>query len=390
MLAVELDGFTQHDARLYLDHALAGEPLESKERFTVIYPQTTALILERAGTHPLFLEQALQHAADRGGLGLGGGRLRVIDIDKFHSAIEELPDRLRQLIKKRWDFLRHKLEPGALLLVQSLTELINIPMQIAYQIGSTRSDIRTLANLSFIDISESNELAFHHNQYYLFFTELYREATPAIARKLSDLIEANGLSDQYPFQRIALRETLGQLTNADLLSIAMVVIDKTTIGPARHRATPLVLEIFNRPNISVDPGTELRVVNTLCQEVKRHVAFQSAATAFATAYSIRRSRRGRYLSYGDDYYGFIHDYSNSFFALHRDGEALPLLESSLRELSDFQFQTNETMMLARGKLLNRLCVALKTIHDLGAAEQTVQESLAIAELLRDARLVYKN
>jgi hypothetical protein len=390
MLAVKLDGFTQHDARLYLDQALAAEPLEKAERFTVTYPQTTALILERAGTYPLFLEQALQHAADRGGLGLGGGRLRVIDIAKFHSAIEELPDRLRQLIAKRWEFLHSKLEPGALLLVQSLAELINIPMHIAYQLGSTRSDIRTLANLSFIDISESNELAFHHNQYYLFFTELYNEATPALARQLSDIIEANGLSDQYPFQRIALRETLGQLTDADLLSIAMVVIDKTTIGPARRRATPLVLEIFNRPNISVDPGTELRVVNTLCQEVKRHVAFQNAATAFATAYTIRRSRRGRYLSYGADYYRFIHDYSNSFFALHRDGEALPLLESSLRELSDFQFQTNETMMLARGKLLNRLCVALKTIHDLGAAERTAQESLAIAESLRDARLVYKN
>jgi hypothetical protein len=390
VLAVKLEGLSQHDAKLYLDHALAGEPLESTERFTVIYPQTAALILERAGTHPLFLEQALQHAADRGGLGLRAGRLRVIDIAEFHSAIEQLPDRIRQLIANRWDFVRRKLQPGALLLVQSLAELINIPMQIAYQLGIKRSDIHTLANLSFVDISESNELAFHHRQYYLFFTELYREASPPLAHQLSKLIEDNDLSDQYPFQRIALRETLGQLTNADLVSIAMVVIDKTTIGPARRRATPLLLEIFNRPNISVDPGTELQVVNTLCQEVKRHVAFQSAATAFATAYTIRRSRRGRYLPYGDDYYHFIHDYSNSFFALHRDGEALPLLESSLRELSDFQFQTNETMMLARGKLLNRLCVALKTIHDLGAAELTVQESLAIAESLRDARLVYKN
>ena len=151
-----------------------------------------------------------------------------------------------------------------------------------------------------------------------------------------------------------------------------------------------MLEIFNRPNLPIDPGTELRVINTLCQEVKRHVAFEDAAAAFEKAHSIRLARRIRYLRYGEDYHRFVHDYVNSFFAVHRDGEALPLLESALRDFASFQFGSDASRLLARGKLLNRLCVALKTIHDLSAAEQIVRESLAIAESIDDVRLVYKN
>jgi tetratricopeptide (TPR) repeat protein len=388
--SVKLEGLSNEDARLYLDQALAADASENAERFSVTFPQTTSLILERVGTHPLFLEQALQLAADRGGLGLRSGRLRVIDIGAFHAAIEDLPSRIRQLIAKRWEFVGEKLSDGAVLLVKALAEFITMPMQLAYTLGVQRDDILTLTSLGLVDISESNEVAFHHRQHYLFFADIYGEAPATLAQMLLEAIETSGRSEQYPFQRVALREGLGQLTDSDLLSIAAVVIDKTNTGPARRRATPLLLEVFNRPDLAVDPRVELQVVNTLCQEVKRHVAFNSAAIAFEKAYSLRRSRQRRYLPYGDDYHRFVHDYANSFFALHRDGEALPLLESSLREFENFQFQSEGTKLLSKGKLLNRLCVALKTIHDLPAAEQIAQESLAIAESLGDTRLTYKN
>jgi hypothetical protein len=386
---VGLEGFTTEDACLYLDHALAGEP-GSGEHFSLTYPQTSSLILERVGTRPLYLEQSLQHAADRGGLGWGAGRLRVIDIEKFHAAISELPARIQQLIAKRWEFVSRKIPQGSVLLVQALGELISMPMQVVLKLGILRSEIHVLANLGIVDISETNEVAFHHQQHFLFFAELYRDITPQLARELLAAIEVTGQSAQYPFQKTSLREALGELTDADLLTIAAVVIGRTNMGVARRRATPLLLELFNRSDISVDPGTELRVVNTLCQEVKKHVAFQSASNAFATAYSIRQSRINRYFEVGEDYYHFVHNYSNSFFALHRDGEALPLLQLSLDRLNDFDFQSEETKQLARGKLLNRLSVALKTIHDIAAAADVIQESLAIAQALSDTRLIYKN
>jgi tetratricopeptide (TPR) repeat protein len=386
---IGLEGFTIEDACLYLDQALAGEP-QSGEHFSLTYPQTTSLILERVGTRPLYLEQSLQHAADRGGLGWRAGRLRVIDIDKFHAAISELPARIQQLIAKRWDFVSQRIPTGSVLLVQALAELISVPLQIVLNLGILRSEIHVLTNLGIVDISESNEVTFHHQQHYLFFAELYRNITLQLARDVLAAIEGNGQSTQYPFQIVTLRETLGELTDTDLSTIAAVVVNKTNMGIARRRATPLLLELFNRPDISVDAGTELRVVDTLCQEVKRHVAFRSASDAFASAYSIRQSRIARYLAFGEDYYHFIYDYSNSFFALHRDGDALPLLQSALDKLDDFQFQSKETKLLARGQLLNRLGVALKTIQDISAAAEVIQESLAIAQALSDTRLVYKN
>jgi hypothetical protein len=388
--AESVDGFSYEDARLYLDEALAGVPAETGQAFTVRYPDTADLIIDRAGTQPLFLEQTLQYAVDQGGLDRRGGRLVVTDIEKFHYAIDSLPGRIRELIAKRWNFVSAKLTSDSVLLVQSLAELVSMPMAAIRSLGVQREDIFALVTLGIVDITESNEVRFHHRQHYLFFASLYRETTLSLAHRLLQLIGGPEYSDQYPFQLITLRDRTGELTDEHLHAIGEVIITKTIMGAARLRATPLMLEIFNRPNLAMDPGTELRVVNALCQEVKRHVAFENAAAAFERAYSVRLARRSRYLRHGEDYHRFVHDYANSFFALHRDGEALPLLESSLRDFATFQFSTEASRLLARGKLLNRLCVALKTVHNLSAAERTVKESLAIAESIDDRRLVYKN
>jgi hypothetical protein len=389
-LAVNVEGFSHGDARLYLDEALAGLASETGAPFTVKYPDTAALIIDRAGTQPLFLEQTLQHAADRGGLGLRSGRLVVTDIAEFHRAINSLPDRIRGLIGKRWTFLSKKLSSGSVVLVQSLAELITMPMAMTHDLGVRREDIHALLILGIADITESNEVRFHHRQHYLFFADLYKEPEPALARRLLHLIEASDYSDQYPFQLIRFKDRVDELTDQDILTIAQIITSQAAMGAARCRATPLMLEVFNRSTLPVDPGTELRVVNTLCEEIKQYVAFEDAATAFQRAYSIRLSRQSRYLPFGDGYHRFVHDYANSFFALHRDSEALPLLECSLRDCAAFHFETEASKSLARGNLLNRLCVALKTINDLTAAERAARESLAIAESVGDAALIYKN
>jgi tetratricopeptide (TPR) repeat protein len=391
VLTFHVEGFTQEDARHYLDEALAGDISETRDTlFTATHPDTSALIINRVGTRPLFLEQALQYAADRGGLGLRAGRLYVADIERFHSAIEGLPGRIRELIAKRWSFIGGRLPAGAVSLVKALAELISMPMPIAHHLGVTRDEIHTLVGLGIVDITESNEVRFHHRQHYLYFTDLYRDVPTAFARQLLGAVDTAGYSGAYPFQDAMLRDALGEFRDEDLRKIATVIIDKSVVGPARQRVTPSLLGIFNRPGLAVDPGTELRVINTLCQELKRHVAFETAAAAFQNAYALRVPRCARYLSYGEDYFGFIHDYVNSFFAVHRDGEALPLLESALSDLPRFQFNAEAGRLLARGLLLNRLCVALKTIHDLDAAERSARDSLRIAQQLNDARLIYKN
>jgi hypothetical protein len=391
VFAIQVEGFTKEDALHYLDEALAGHSSEADdERFTMTHPETAYLIINRVGTRPLFMEQALQHAVDRGGLGLRDGRLYVTDIEQFHGAINGLPGRIRELIAKRWDFVRERLQKGATLLVQSLAELISMPMLIAQRLGIQRDDIHTLVNLGIVDITESNEVRFHHRQHYLFFADLYHKTDPEFAQYLLEAIAAAGYSDIYPFQAITLRETIGTLQDEDLRKIAAIVLERSIMGAARQRATPVLLEIFNRPRVAVDPGTELRVVNTLCQELKRHVAFETAAKAFDNAHAVRLSRRAYYLAYGEDYYNFVHNHVNSFFALHRDGEALPLIESALQELEQFNFATDEARLLAQGKLLNRRSVSLKTINDLTAAEHSVRESLVIAQALDDVRLIYKN
>lgn len=391
MFAIEIEGFSDEDARHYLDEALAGDLSDiHDERFTVTHPNTAALIIERAGTRPLFLEQALQYAADRGGLGLRSGRLYITDIERFHAAIDGLPGRIRELIAKRWAFVREHLQTGAVLLVQALAELISMPMAIASQLGITRSDIYTLIRLGIADITESNEVRFHHRQHYLFFVDLYWETRPSLARHLLEAIDAAGYLGAYPFQNIILREAAGELRDEHIQKIAAVIIDNSITGLAKQRVAPLLLEIFNRPNIAVDPGTELRVVSALCQELKRHVSFETAAKAYDNARNVRSPRRIQYLAYGEAYYEFVRNHVNSFFALHRDGEALPLLQSSLRDIARFRFETEEAQLFAKGKLLNRLCVALRTINDLTSAELSVCESLAIAQGICDARLIYKN
>ena len=391
VVSIEVEEFTEEDARLYLDYALAGiSSDDGEEAFTTTHPQTAGLIINRVGTRPLFLEQALQYAADRGGLGLSSGSLYIKDIEQFHAAINSLPRRIQELIAKRWDFIRPYLQASAVLLVRSLAELISMPMPIVSKLGVTRNDIDTLANLGIIDITESNEIRFHHAQHYLFFVDFYSHIKPSFARRLLDAISDAGYSGAYPFQDIILRETIGQLLDEDLQRIAAIIIENSVAGAARQRATPFLLEIFNRPNIGVDPNTELQVVTALCQELKHYESYETSTKAYNNARDIRVLRKARYLDYGEAYYEFVRSHANSFFALRRDADALQLLQSSLNDLVRFKFKTEDRRLLARGKLLNRLCVALRSVNDRKSAEESVRESLMIAESLSNTPLTYKN
>ena len=197
--AESVDGFSHEDARHYLDEALACVPSKRGESFTIKYPDTADLIIDRAGTQPLFLEQTLQHAVDQGGLDRRGGRLVVTDIEKFHYAINTLPGRIRELIAKRWEFVSDKLTSESVLLVQSLAELVNMPMAATRHLGIQRQDIVALVTLGIVDITESNEVRFHHRQHYLFFASLYHETTLSLAHRLLRLIGAPEYSHQYPF-----------------------------------------------------------------------------------------------------------------------------------------------------------------------------------------------
>jgi tetratricopeptide (TPR) repeat protein len=390
VIAVKLDGFSQNDSRLYLDEALAGEVSRPAAKFTMTHPKTAALIVQRVGTRPLFLEQALQHAADRGGLALSDGRLYVSDIGLFHSAIRVLPDRIRELIAMRWRFLAERLPAGATKLIKSLAGLISMPMAIVRALDIGNSAVEELDRLGLVRITESNDVQFHHRQHYLYFCEFYREVSAAFACELLQAIAAAGYSASFPFQEVALRDAAGVLEDRDVQRIARIILENEVVGPARQRAAPLLVAIFNRPDVPVEPEMELRVTSAVCEDIKRHNSFEEAARAYDYAQSAQATRPFRYLGCGEARFDFVHNHANSCYALHRDLQALGLLESALPQLARYAFRMEAARLVARGKLLNRLCVALKTIHDLDGAERSVRESLKIAEDLGDVRLQYKN
>jgi len=390
VLAVHVEGFTETDARLYLDQALGSPPANADASFTQTYPETTRRILELVGPQPLFLEQTLRFAEDRGCLALHLGRLQVIEPDLFHAVLQGLPRKIETLIERRWEVLRPRLTVAEVDLVESVAQLICLPATLAQKLDASWDNIQHLVRLGVLKLTESNEVGFHHRQHYLYFSAHYREVRPTLARRLLTALEDGGYAAAYPLQCAVLRDSVDALGSAETRAIASLVVARTVVGAALQHTASRLLQIFNRPASGLDAATELRAVTAVCEDLKRYSSFDVAADAFARASNARAAREARYHVAGEAYHEFVRGHANSFFALHRDHEVHELLFRTLQEMGRFRFASERGRAAARGALLNRLCVSAKTIHDLRHAEECARESLDIAERIGDVQLAYKS
>ncbi len=390
VLAVHIEGFTETDAKLYLDQALGSFPASTTESFTRTYPETTTRILELVGHKPLFLEQTLRFAEDCGCLTLHLGHLQVSDPNRFHVILHGLPRKIEALIEKRWEVLRPRLSPAAVELIESLAQLICMPATLARQLDASWDEIQHLVRLGLLKLTESNDVGFHHRQHYLYFSARYREAKPDLALRLVRALAAGGYESAYPLQCAVLRHSIDALDAPETKAVADLIVARTVVGAALQHTSSRLLQIFNRPESGLDADTELRVVTVICEDLKRYSSFDVAADAFAHASAVRATREARYHQAGEAYHEFVRGHANSFFALHRDHEVHDLLTRTLRGTKRFSFANDRARAAARGALLNRLCVAAKTIHDLHHAEECARESLEIAQRIGDAQLAYKN
>jgi tetratricopeptide (TPR) repeat protein len=392
-IEIVVEGFSDNDRLHYLNEALTiAEALApSTPSFVAAYPKTAAMILNAGESHkPLFLEQTLHYAADRGALRLRDGVMYVADIEALTVALASLPPTTRSVLENRWDRIRTTLSANAHRAVEALSVLSAIPMSMGTALGFTAEDARTLQSRGLVRITESNEARFHHEQHERFFTDLYSRPDEARAKDLYARIQASGYAANYPLELATLRYAAHDMDDDAVASMAQVLVATDLVGQARQRSAPMFLEVLNAPWHAIDPSLELNAVSAVCQSVKRHRAFVIAAGSYTQAYAVRKPRIQRYLAAGEAWFELVRHQVNAYFAVHRDGEALPLLEESLRILPQFTFASDSAKHLAEAKLLNRLGVAYKTVHDLDHAVEALRTSLAIANEYSDAVLAYKN
>jgi hypothetical protein len=386
----EIEGFTEGDARLFLDQILdSGE--ESKSRFfSDKYPEIAASLIDASEANPLYLEQILHYAEDMGGLARRETRLYIKDIEAFRLALLNLPPSTRLLLNKRWNFVRQKLPSDSIDLVEVLAFLIQMPMGFLRSLGFSREALRPLLSLGLLALTESNEARFNHRQIYLYFSETYDTPAPPLARRILAATGASTLENLYPIQRLLALDQVHELKSIDLSRVARLLVDNRISGLARSRAAPTLLEIFSRPQLRIPADLELRAIRTICQDFKRYKSFDSALAAFETSQCTLATRAKRYKKTGESYFDFTHSHANCCFAVHADHRALVLLTEALKIIDQFSFVSPEAKLLEKGKILNRLSVANKTMNFLCEAEQNAQGALAIARSLTDPRLLFKS
>ncbi|HEX2834442.1 MAG TPA: AAA family ATPase [Thermoanaerobaculia bacterium] len=392
-IQIVVSGFSDDDRLHYLNEALTlSETLApDAPSFVAAYPRTARMILDATESHkPLFLEQTLHYAADRGALRLLHGVMYVANIEELDVALASLPPNVRTILARRWERIRTRLSEGALRAIGALSILSVIPLMMGKALGFTNDDARSLESRGLVRITDTNDARFHHEQHERFFTELYGTLDEANARELHDRIEGSGFAPNYPLELATLRYAAHDMDDDDVAAMARLLVVTELSGQARQRSAPLFLEILNGPWHSIDPSLELEAVSSVCQSVKRHRAFATAAESYTRSYEIRKPRLTRYLPAGEAWFEFVRHQVNAYFAVHRDGDALPLLQESVRLLPRFTFSSPLSQRLAHAKLLNRLGVAYKTIHDLDGAVAAIRESLDIASAAGEWVLAYKN
>jgi tetratricopeptide (TPR) repeat protein len=393
MVDVPVRGFSGDDRLHYLDEALTLREDGDAEgpSFTRSYPRTARMILDAVESHrPLFLEQALHYAADRGALRLTDGVMYVADIEAFNEALRTLPPTIGTILKKRWDRIGRTLPAGSVRVIEALVVLSAIPLMMSIPLGFTPEDVRLLQSRGLVRISETNEARFHHEQHEQFFAGLFPPPAESRARDLYERIARSPCADSYALETATLRYAAGDFDDHHANALARLLVASDLGKPSQQRSTRTFLEILNVPWSTLAPSLELDAVSSVCQSVKRHHEFAVAAEVFTRSRAVRNARLERYLPAGESWFEFVRHHVNAYFAVHRDGEALPILEEAISSMARFRFESSTAARLAEGKILNRLGVAWKTVHDLDAAVDAIVRSLAIARSLGESALTYKN
>jgi hypothetical protein len=389
VLFCELKDLTEGQVNEFLDHLFADERLD-KRPFTEAHVELAALLRSRTVARPLHLLQVLYSLVDQHALTRRGDSVFVADIDRLHTALHSTPKDLRDVLKQRWDRIV-TMRPDIETPLHHLTALRFVPAADWDALGLSREHWDELVGLGIADETESDALCFFHEQIERAFWECYGKLTRAQAHRLLEDFRRAGLADDYLPSLVIVS---AQAEDVDTALLRKACQHAAQELPSNHLNVCFgntLRGLIRRYSKLIPPREELVAIRQLVLLVSAPADMDTRCKIFDAEVTSRKRRLHRFAPCGPEFSSLLRDHASWRFATGQDAHALTLLQEAQALVQDgLQFQNQSERNRARANLLNRICVALKSLGDAPGAEEAGRQSIEIARQLGAHALVFLN
>lgn len=388
IISCELSDLGVEEMNLFFDHLVSIEGGRHRHGFSSRYPLLAEMMRKKILPRPLHLLQTLFYLADVGALRRRDDFLYVENIDRLHSAIHETPPGLENVLDERWNNVL-KTFPGLADPMRLLALFRSIRLEDWRPLGQTESHWDLLISLGLARESVDAQLGFFHEQVERHFAKTHANFDPKDASALSKLLSETGLSAIYLPSHVIVSAQADSV-DGELIRRACALVNEGIPANSLNVAFGECLRglIRNRPGLPSDE--ELRTVQKLILLVSAPRGLAYRLEVFDAEVGIRKHRLNRFADAGPELMALLRDHASWYFGTHEDGRALHLLNEANDILQRLRFPSDHHRDLSRASILNRLCVAYKSLGDHEMALSAGNESLAIAQHAGAQELVLLN
>ncbi|HXY99128.1 MAG TPA: AAA family ATPase [Stellaceae bacterium] len=389
VLRCDLGDLSSDEVNLFLDHLISTGSERFEHGFTFRYPLMAELVRRRVMPRPLHLLQTMFYLADALALRRQGDFLYIEDIDRLHEALNSVPTALHEILRERWRRVlatRPALEPAGRLLAQ----LRAIRPEDTATLGISGGDREALIVLGFARENELGELTFFHEQVERSFAKEYENVERNVAASLADRL-ADARLDEVYFPSYFIAAAQSGIVNDSLVKRASLFLNAGLSNNNLNVAFGERLRhlIRERPN-ALQPAEELRIIHALAILVSASRGLIYRLRVFDAEVKARKRQLAHYRQAGQDFVELLHEHASWYFGTQEDDRARRLLNEACRLIDSLEFPSHRAKEISRARILNRLCVAHKSLADRDAALAAGRASLAIGERLEAPELIFVN
>lgn len=387
-LAMTVEDLCVDEVGLFFDHMISAGPGNDAGSFTHRHHLVVDLLRSKILPRPLNVVQTMAYLADVGALRRRDDALVVDDVRLLHRTANEMPTDLKKVIQLRWR-----------LIVQARPELDDAGHVLAIAravhfgdadlIGLGRDHRERLIEHGIAKENTIGELSFYHEQVERSIVELYEHGEAAFAARVARDLKNAHLDEVY-FPAYVVASARGGIDDDSLVRRGVAYMERHESWNDLAIAFGESLRALIRKHpAALSPPEELRALADVCALVSvRNSAYRQAV--FGEEVTRSKARMNRYRAAPEELISLIREYASHKFAVQDDAGALEILEDASHLVDELEFATPRDKEISRAGVLNRLCVAYKSLARKSDALTAGNASLELATRYGELRLIAMN
>ena len=320
-------------------------------------------IIDRVSLNPYHLFQTIKYLEENGAIRVTPHEQGyILEDTKAWMLVADISDGIKEVLKKRWDFLCQELPEERLFQIFSVLFLFDkIDSDLVRCFALKAEELRRLSQFHFLREASQDVYVFDHDIIRKFFFTAYREKLLVCLEWLhahGDPEALRGNPQVYDLYQISVSK------DTTYTHFVLTQIEKHL--PCTRLASFFYQELFDRclklDDLFLDKSDWTNCLNDLCKRIRTTDGSVAARNSYERSYAMIRQRLGEdvYTRYTPAYRPFLHFYVDVLVELHLKDEAEKLIGTILQEsegLVGVDTRCSDELKVLRAIMYNRWYVA---------------------------------